>query len=156
MKVGLWPICEALIISCVLSYSSIVEARLVRFNPNSIHPPPQPTHDNKKEMGNHFIDTSMGKSRSMKNEQIAVVPLENKLPSTLEVTLQDSNGLNHSRLIKEAEAPAGGTQTFSRPPNHSMKSSGRMKKDVAVMAFRPSSSGHSPGVGHDNPPGPMV
>lgn len=149
MKAGLWPTCEALIISCILLYSSNVEARLMRFNPNGIHPPQQPTHHNNKEVG-------MRKSRTMMNKEIPVLPVENKLPSPLKETLQGSVGPNHSGGIKEAETEAGGTQLLPNRPSVSQKGSAKMKKDVEVMAFRPTSSGHSPGVGHGNPPDLMV
>lgn len=156
MKAGLWPTCEALIISCVLLYSSAVEARHMRFNPSSIRPPQHPIHPNRKEVGSHFRDTHMRKSGTMMNDEIPVVPVENKLRSPLRETLHGSIGLNHSRGIKEAETVARGAQMFSKRPSDSKKGSARMKKDVEVMAFRPTSSGHSPGVGHGNPPDHMV
>lgn len=92
----------------------------------------------------------------MKSEQISIAPAENKQPFTLKVTLQGSLGHNYSHGIKQAETLAGGTQIFSKRPNKSKNDNARMRKDVAVMAFRPSSSGHSPGIGHNNPPDPML
>jgi len=92
----------------------------------------------------------------MNTEQLSIAPAENKLPSALKVTVQGSLGHNQAHGIKEAETLPGGTQIFSTRPTESKKRSApAMKKDLGVMAFRPASSGNSPGRGHDDPPGPM-
>jgi len=142
-------------LSCVLSYST-TKARLMGFNPNAIQPTRPPALHKANEVGNIFRDTPMGRSSTIENKQISIAPAETKLPSTLKVTVQGSLGHNHAHGIKEAETVAGGTQIFSKRPSESNNDSARMKKVDAVMAFRPSSSGHSPGIGHDDPPGPML
>ena len=143
-------------LSFVLSYSSTVRARPMGFNPNAIQPPQQPqAFHNKDEVSNAFGDTHTKRSSTMKNEQISTATAENKPPYPLKVTIQGRLGDRHGHGMKEAETLADAAKIFSKRPTESKSNdNARMKKDVVVMAFRPSSSSHSPGIGHDGPPDP--
>lgn len=134
MNVRLWSISGALTLLCVLLYSA-VEARPMGFDPNAVQPPQQPALRKTNEVRNIIGET---------------------LPSTLKVSVNGSLSHNHAHGIEDAETVARGTQVFNKRPTESKKDNARMKKDVGVMAFRPSSSGHSPGIGHDDPPGPVL
>lgn len=134
MNVRLWSISGALTLLCVLLYSA-VEARPMGFHTNAVQPPQQPALRQTIEVGNIIGET---------------------LPSTLKVSVKGNLSHNHAHGIKGAETVALGTQVFNKRPTESKKDDATVKNDVGVMAFRPSSSGHSPGIGHHEPPGPVL
>lgn len=134
MNVRLWSISGPLTLLCVLLHST-VEARPMGFHPNADQPPQRPALRKTNDVGN---------------------VIGNKVPSTLKVSVEGSLRHNHAQGVRDAETATAGTQMFSKRPSDSKAGNARMKKDVTVMAFRPSSSGHSPGIGHDEPPGPML
>jgi len=147
-----------LILSCLLSHSFTAKARPMGLNPHTIHAPQEPAiHDHKNEVGSFFQDPYMRRSSTMKKKRLPISPAENKLVATqFKVSVQGSHGHNQAQRIKKAETFArndSGTQIFSRHRNESKNESApAMRKDITVNAFRPASSGHSPGAGHDNPP----
>lgn len=163
MKAGLLSVLGAFILSCtILPYSFIVEARLMGLSPHIIHPPQKPALHYNNEVGNFFQDAHMRRSATMKKEQISIVPAKNKFAATepkLSVQVNDVHNL--AERIEEAETPAsnnGGTVIFSKRRNESKndQTAPATKKSIEVMAFRPSSSGHSPGIGHGNTAGPRL
>lgn len=135
-----------------------MEARLMGFNPNNIRPPQQPALHYDNQVGNPFQYAYIRRSSTMKKEQIPIVSANNKLAATqLKVSVQGSHVHNHADRTNEAETPStneGGTEIFSKRQKESKnKIAPAMKKGIEVMAFRPASSGHSPGMGHGNTPG---
>lgn len=128
MKFGFLSLWAALMLSCALPSSFTVEARHMALKHQS------DLHHNQEEQ--RFF--------------------QDKLAATkFKVSVQyNSPAHNDAHKIKGAKTLAskgGGTQIF---PRH--KNAPAIRKGIAVMAFRPSSSGHSPGIGHDNPPDPTL
>jgi hypothetical protein len=70
MKAGLLSIQGALMLSCILSYSFTVEARLMGFNPNNIRPPHQPALHYDNQVGNPFQYAYIRRSSTMKKESV--------------------------------------------------------------------------------------
>lgn len=156
MKLGLLSICVALMLSCVLSSFSTVKARHMGLNPHAIHSSVQPDLHHKNGEQSFFQDAYS----KMKKERLSVASSENKPAATeFKVFVQDSPSHNRAHKIKGRETlPSDdhGTQIFSRHRKKSANKSAPAKKDIAMMAFTPSSSGHSPGIGHDSPPDPRL
>lgn len=157
MKAGLLSLWAAFMLSCVLSYSFTAKARFTGFNPDTINSTQQSSLQHKNKEGSFFEDAYMRRISTVKKEPSSTAATQNKVTDTqLKVSVQRSLGHNHAGTIKVVETLASndrGTQIFSRRRNKSMtKIAPANKKDIAVMAFRPSSSGHSPGIGHGNPP----
>lgn len=157
MKFSLLSIWAALMLSCVLLSCFTAKARHMGFNHHATHTSlqPHPHHNNQEE--SFFQKTYTRRSSKMMKGQLSVASSENKLAATVfNVSVKDIPGHNHSHKSDDSEKLASndsGAQIFSQ---HRNKSANKIvpakKKDIAVMAFRPSSSGHSPGIGHDNPP----
>lgn len=160
MKLGLLSICVALMLSCVLSSFSTVKARHMGLNPHAIHSSVQPDLHHKNEEQSFFQDAYVRRDSKMKKERLSVASSENKPAATeFKVPVQDSPGHNRAHKIKGPErlpSDDHGTQIFSRHRKKSANKSAPAKKDIAMMAFTPSSSGHSPGIGHDSPPDPRL
>ena len=92
----------------------------------------------------------------MKKKLLSILPAKNILVATqFKVSVQGRLIPNHVHRIKDVEIPSngGGTQIFPGHRNESKnETTPAMKNEIAVMAFRSSSSGHSPQGGHDNRP----
>lgn len=158
MKFSMLSIWAALMLSCVLLSCFTAKARQMGFKHHATHTSlqPQPHHNNEEE--SFFQKTYMRRSLKIMKDQLSVASSENKLAATkLDLSVKDRPGHNHSHKSEDSEELASndsGAQIFSRHRNKSANKIVPAKKDIAVMAFRPSSSGHSPGIGHDNPPDP--
>ena len=155
MKAGLFSIWCTIMLLCLSSYFFTVKARLTGFNSLATLPQQPALHQNEGE--SFAQDAYMTRSSTIKKKLLSILPAKNKVAATkFKVSVQgklvhnDAHGIESETLTSDG----GETQIFSRHRNDSKNETApAMKKNIAVMAFRPSSSGHSPGGGHGNPPG---
>ena len=142
MKAGLFSIWCTLMLSCLSSYSFAVNARLTAFNSLTTLPQQPVLHQNQGE--SFAQDAYMARSSTIKKKLLSILPAKNNVAATkFKVSVQGKLVHNDAHGIKESETLAsygGETQIFSRHCNDSKNETApAMKKDIAVMAFRPSS-----------------